>query len=98
MPELERKGLDSVASALGIAVFDRHRGLGDARVTAEILCVFLERLVEQGVPRLGDLLAFQRRAPDGEPWEVHVALERLADVPAVPGIYRLFGEDGRLYI
>jgi DNA polymerase-3 subunit epsilon len=96
MPELERKGLDSVAAALGISVFDRHRGLGDARVTAEILCVFLERLATRGVPRLGDLLAFQRHAPDGEPWEVHVRLERLGDVPPVPGVYRLFGEDGRL--
>jgi len=96
MPDLERKGLDSVASALGIAVFDRHRGLGDAKVTAEVLCVFLERLVGQGVPRLGDLLAYQRQAPDGLPWEVHVPLDRLADVPALPGVYRLFGEDGRL--
>jgi DNA polymerase III epsilon subunit family exonuclease len=96
MPELERKGLDSVASALGIAVFDRHRGLGDARVTAEVLCVFLERLVARGVPRLGDLLAYQRQAPDGLPWEVHVPLDRLADVPALPGVYRLLGEDGRL--
>lgn len=96
MPELERKGLDGVASALGIAVFDRHRGLGDAKVTAEVLCVFLERLVARGVPRLGDLLAFQRQAPDGEPWEVHVPLDRLADVPPVPGVYRLFGDDGRL--
>jgi DNA polymerase III epsilon subunit family exonuclease len=96
MPDLERKGLDSVASALGIAVFDRHRGLGDARVTAEVLTVFLERLVAQGVPRLGDLLAYQRQAPDGLPWEVHVALDRLADVPARPGVYRFFGEDGRL--
>jgi hypothetical protein len=96
MPELERKGLDSVASALGIGIVDRHRGLGDALVTAEVLCVFLERLVARGVPRLGDLLAFQRAAPDGEPWEVHVPLDRLSDVPAVPGVYRLFGEDGRL--
>lgn len=96
MPELERKGLDSVASALGIGVFDRHRGLGDAKVTAEVLCVFLERLVARGVSRLGDLLAFQRQAPDGEPWEVHVPLDRLADVPPVPGVYRLFGDDRRL--
>jgi len=96
MPELERKGLDSVEAAFGIAVFDRHRGLGDAKITAEMLCVFLERLVARGVSRLGDLLAFQRQAPDGEPWEVHVALDRLADVPAVPGVYRLFGDDGRL--
>lgn len=96
MPELERKGLDGVASALGLGVFDRHRGLGDARVTAEVLCVFLERLVAQGVPRLGDLLAFQRQAPDGLPWEVHVPLDRLTDVPPLPGVYRFFGEDGRL--
>jgi DNA polymerase III epsilon subunit family exonuclease len=96
MPELERKGLDSVASALGIAVFDRHRGLGDARITAEVLCVFVERLVEQGVARLGDLLAYQRQAPDGLPWEVHVPLDRLNDVPPTPGVYRFFGEDGRL--
>jgi DNA polymerase III epsilon subunit family exonuclease len=96
MPDLERKGLDSVASALGIAVFDRHRGLGDAKVTAEVLTVFLERLVARGVPRLGDLLAYQRQAPDGLPWEVHVPLDRLADVPALPGVYRFFGEDGRL--
>jgi len=96
MPELERKGLDSVASALGIGVFDRHRGLGDARVTAEVLCVFVDRLVARGVRRLGDLLAFQRQAPDGLPWEVHVPLDRLTDVPPLPGIYRFFGEDGRL--
>jgi DNA polymerase III epsilon subunit family exonuclease len=96
MPELERKGLDSVASALGIGVVDRHRGLGDARVTAEVLCVFVERLRARGVARLGDLLAFQRAAPDGEPWEVHVPLDRLAEVPPVPGVYRLLGDDGRL--
>ena len=96
MPELERKGLDSVASALGIGFVDRHRGLGDALVTAEVLCVFLERLVALGVTRLGDLLAFQRAAPDGEPWEVHVPPDRLADIPAVPGVYRLLGDDRRL--
>ena len=96
MPDLERKGLDSVASALGLSIFDRHRGLGDARVTGEMLCVFLEQLVARGVPRLGDLLAFQRQAPDGLPWEVHVPLDRLTDVPAAPGVYRLLGEDGRL--
>ena len=96
MPELDRKGLDSVASALGIAVFDRHRGLGDARITAEVLCVFVEQLVGRGVTRLGDLLAYQRQAPDGLPWEVHVPLDRLNDVPPLPGVYRFFGEDGRL--
>jgi DNA polymerase-3 subunit epsilon len=96
MPELDRKGLDSVAGALGIGVVDRHRGLGDARITAEVLCMFLERLAARGLTRLGDVLAFQRQAPDGAPWEVRVPLDRLVTVPAVPGVYRLFGEDGRL--
>jgi len=96
LPELERKGLDSVASALGVGIVDRHRGLGDARITAEVLCIFLERLHERGVVRLGELLTFQRQAADGIPFEPHVSLDRLAAVPARPGVYRLFGEDGRL--
>lgn len=96
LPDTDRKGLDGVAGALGIGTVDRHRGLGDARITAEVLCVFLERLAASGVLRLGDLLAFQRAAPDGEPWEVHVPLDRLAEVPAAPGIYRFFADDGRL--
>jgi len=95
-PELRRKGLDSVAGALGLRVVDRHRGLGDARITAEVLCVFLERLAARGITRVGELLAFQRQAPDGAPWEVHVPLDRLAAVPATPGVYRLLAEDGRL--
>jgi hypothetical protein len=50
----------------------------------------------QGVERVGDLLALQRQAPDGLPWEVHVSLDRLAAAPATPGVYRLLAEDGRL--
>jgi DNA polymerase-3 subunit epsilon len=96
MPDCPRNGLDSVASALGIGLVDRHRGLGDARVTAEVLCVFLERLAAERVARLGELLAYQRRAPDGLPWEVHVSPDRLAAVPPEPGIYRLFDDNGRL--
>jgi DNA polymerase III epsilon subunit family exonuclease len=96
LPDLERKGLDGVASALGIGIVDRHRGLGDARITAEVLCVFLERVAADGVSSLGELLDLQRRAPDGLPWEVHVSLDRLAATPATPGVYRLRGEDGRL--
>jgi DNA polymerase-3 subunit epsilon len=96
MPELRRRSLDSVAAALGISCFDRHRGLGDARITAEVLCVFLERLAERGVTQLADLIEFQRQAGDGRPFEVHVPREVLDALPSTPGVYHLLGEDGRL--
>jgi DNA polymerase-3 subunit epsilon len=96
LPDLSRRSLDSVAAALGIACYDRHRGLGDARIAAEILCVFLERAAERGVFRLGELLALQHAASDGQPFIVHVPRERLATVPSTPGVYHLLGEDGRL--
>jgi DNA polymerase-3 subunit epsilon len=96
MPELRRRSLDSVAAALGIACYDRHRGPGDARIAAEILCVFLELAATRGVARLDELLALQHAASDGQPFIVHVPRERLAEIPATPGVYHLLGEDGRL--
>jgi DNA polymerase III subunit epsilon len=96
MPELRRRSLDAVSAALGIACFDRHRALPDARVTAEILCVFLERAAERNITRLDELLDFQRSAIDGRPFVVHVPRARLESVPLTPGVYHLLGEDGRL--
>jgi DNA polymerase-3 subunit epsilon len=96
LPALRRRSLDSVAGSLGIACFDRHRALPDARIAAEILCVFLERMAERGVTRLDQAIDLQRSAVDGRPFVVHVPRSRLADVPATPGVYHLLGEDGRL--
>jgi DNA polymerase III subunit epsilon len=96
LPELRRGSLDAVAAALGLACYDRHRGLGDARIAAEILCVFLERAAERGVARVSELLALQHAASDGQPFVVHVPRERLAEIPATPGVYHLLGQDGRL--
>jgi DNA polymerase-3 subunit epsilon len=96
LPEIRRRGLDSVAGALGIRCDDRHRALPDARITAEIFSVFLERLAERGITRLDEALDFQRSAPDGRPFVIHVPRARLDDVPSAPGVYHLLGEDGRL--
>lgn len=99
VPELRRRGLDSVAAALGIATFGRHRGLGDARITAEILTVFLERAAERGITRLDELLSLQDQASDGRPFVVHVPRERLRALPPVPGVYHLLDGEGRvLYV
>src|SRR5262249_12035716 len=89
LPARPPPSLDPVAAALGIACYDRHRGLGDARIAAEILCVFLERAAERGLVRLGELLALQHVASDGQPFIVHVPRERLAAMPSTPGVYHL---------
>jgi DNA polymerase III subunit epsilon len=96
MPELRRRSLDAIASALGIACFGRHRALPDAQIAAEILCVFLERMQERGVVRLDQVLDLQHSAVDGRPFIVHVPRARLDDVPETPGVYHLLGADGRL--
>ncbi len=96
LPDLRRRGLDAIAAALGISTHDRHRGLGDARIAAEVLCIFLERAAERGIARLDELLALQHAASDGQPFVVHVPRARLAALPPRPGVYHLLAEDGRL--
>jgi DNA polymerase-3 subunit epsilon len=96
MPGLRHRSLDALAAVLGIGCAGRHRALPDARIAAEILCVFLERAAERGIVRLDHLLDFQRSAADGRPFVVHVPRERLDDVPSAPGVYHLLDREGRL--
>ena len=42
VPSLRRRRLDSLAEHFGLSTEGRHRGLGDARMAAEILSIFLE--------------------------------------------------------
>lgn len=95
-PQLRRRGLESVAADLGISFNGHHRARADARVTAEILCVFVEELARLGIGRLDQLLDFLTHAGDGRPLRVHVPRERLEGVPQTPGVYHLLGDDGRL--
>jgi DNA polymerase-3 subunit epsilon len=99
LPALRRRGLDSVATELGIACADRHRALGDARIAAEILRVFLRQAAERGFRTVADLLRFQRLAVDGRPFVVNVPRPRLDALPPTAGVYRFLGADGRvLYV
>jgi DNA polymerase-3 subunit epsilon len=49
--------LDAIAERLGVDVIDRHRALGDARVTAEVFVRLLELLQAQGIRTLGQALS-----------------------------------------
>lgn len=55
LPGLRRFKLDNVATHLRIATSDRHRALGDAKVTAAVFIKLLERANKQGVQTLGQL-------------------------------------------
>ena len=99
LPELRRRTLDVVAGELGIDVGERHRALADARIAAEVLCVFLERAMALGVERVSDMVRYQRVALDGKPLTIHVSRERIAEMPRVPGVYHLLDARGRvLYV
>src|SRR5216684_2856768 len=55
LPGLRRFKLDKVASHLKIHVENRHRALGDARVTAAVFMKLLELAQRQGIQTLGHL-------------------------------------------
>jgi DNA polymerase III subunit epsilon len=55
LPGLRRFKLDSVAGHLKIHTVNRHRALGDARVTAAVFMKLLEMAQQQGIQTLGHL-------------------------------------------
>ena len=61
LPDLRSHSLDSLATHLGLRFRERHRALGDAEVTADILLWLLDRAAAHGVERLGALEALMER-------------------------------------
>ena len=90
------RSLDAVASHLGVSGPDRHRALGDARITAEVFLIFLEQLSERGVKTLGQLLDFQHTARDGRRFTPPLPRPALAHIPDSPGVYRMLNNEGQL--
>ena len=99
VPELRRRGLDALAAHFGIPLADRHRALGDVRITVEVFFHLLERLQARGVVRLDQALDLQHQARDGRRFVCLLPRAKVEQLPATPGVYRLLGADGRvLYI
>lgn len=55
LPALRRFKLDNVADHLKIPTSNRHRALGDAKVTAAVFIKLLEKAGQQGITTLGQL-------------------------------------------
>lgn len=96
LPNVRRRGLDALAAHFAIPQADRHRALGDVRITVEVLFHLLERLNARGVTRLNQALDLQGQARDGRPFVCALPRARVDQLPAAPGVYRFFGADGRL--
>ena len=96
LPGLRSRTLDALAAQCGVSGPDRHRALGDARITAEVFLIFLEQLPARGVTTLGQLLDFQHIARDGRRFEYQLPRLALTHIPDGPGVYRMLNREGRL--
>jgi len=96
MPSLKRRRLDLLANHFGLSLEGRHRGLGDARMAAEILSIFLEMAQRMGITRLDRLLDDHHRGLAGRRIERHVPPEEIAALPHAPGVYLMRNERGDL--
>jgi DNA polymerase-3 subunit epsilon len=94
LPSMRRRGLDAMAEYFGLSTAGRHRGLGDARMAAELLSIFLEMAAQMGIRRLDRLLEFQHAGASGRRIERHVPPEAIAALPAAPGVYLMHNERG----
>jgi DNA polymerase III subunit epsilon len=104
LPALPSRGLTALAGHYAIANRARHRALGDAEVTAEVLLRFLDRLSAGfGVSTLEELLTFQHRRyrdTSGEARHVQaIRTDVLPGLPDRPGVYTFKRRNGEvLYV
>jgi DNA polymerase-3 subunit epsilon len=85
-----------LANHFGLSLEGRHRGLGDARMAAEILSIFLEIAEKMGITRLDRLLDDHHRGIAGRRIERHVPPEEIAAIPLAPGVYLMRNDRGDL--
>ena len=102
-PLVTRRGLASLADALGIEVREVHRALPDALTCARVFCALFPKLCANAVTigQALDLLRTRRRAAKTEPAERIPPSERpdLSTLPDDPGVYVFRDERGRpLYV
>jgi len=96
VPSLRRRRLDALAEHFGLSTDGRHRGLGDARMAAELLAIFLDIAGQSGINRVDRLIDLHGRGAAGRRIERHVPPETLAALPTGPGVYLMRNERGDL--
>ncbi len=95
-PSLRRRRLDALAEHFGLSTEGRHRGLGDARMAAELLSIFLDLAAQSGIKRVDRLIDLHSRGAAGHRIERHLPPEAIAALPMAPGVYLMRNERGDL--
>ncbi len=101
LPEQKRFNLGELGAALGLADWEegRHRALGDARATADIL-VRLTRMCQLlGLDSLASLLALQESARTPPPpmaKGMRLSPAKIDALPSARGVYSLYDGEQRL--
>lgn len=62
-PNQQSHQLEEVANRLGVTIIGRHTALGDAMVTAEVLCKLIPLLAAKGVHTLQEAMEASMKAP-----------------------------------
>ena len=95
-----KKNVGSLADHFGIKVKNRHRALGDALATAEILIEFMDMAEkDHSITTIDELLHFQNKpikhfkAPTPVYKRVESSLEQL---PYDPGVYKFYDKQGKI--
>jgi DNA polymerase III epsilon subunit family exonuclease len=91
LPSMKRRRLDVLAEHFGLSTAGRHRGLGDARMAAELLSIFIEMAAKMGLNRLDRLIDWNHRGMAGRRLERHVPPDVIAALPRTPGYGKLCG-------
>lgn len=102
-PLQRRRGLATLAGALGIDVEEVHRALPDARTCARVFCALFGRLCANA-PTIGDAITVLgakkvRKRPASVPNRPRGERPHLAALPHEPGVYIFRDADGQpLYV
>ncbi|MFQ5668054.1 MAG: PolC-type DNA polymerase III, partial [Candidatus Binatia bacterium] len=86
LPGLHRRGLDALAAHFTIPQTDRHRALGDVRITVEVFFHLLALLAARGIERLDQVLDLQEQARDGRRFVCLLPRETIDCLPTTAGI------------
>jgi DNA polymerase-3 subunit epsilon len=103
-PLQRRRGLASLADALGVEVGTTHRALPDAELCAQVFCALFKKLCANAgtVGEAVALLSARRRSPRPRAPKLRVPVERRPDLRRLttgPGVYVFRDGDGRpLYV
>jgi DNA polymerase-3 subunit epsilon len=103
-PLQQRRGLKTLAEALGVEVGVTHRALPDAELCGQVFCALFKRLAANA-PTVGEavaMLAPKKRAPRPKAPRLRLPVERRPDLKALPrgpGVYVFRdGEGHPLYV